>query len=47
MNARSSLGKQIHSIHQHDYADEEYDEERDVYSKRCKTCEHVNEYEKM
>ena len=47
MNARSSLGKQIHSIHQHDYTEEEYDEDGDMYSKKCKTCDHVNEYEKM
>ena len=48
MNARSSLGKQLQTNHTHDFEEEEeYDEERDIYSKKCKTCDHVNEYEKM
>ncbi|OQV21410.1 putative DNA repair protein complementing XP-A cells-like protein [Hypsibius exemplaris] len=48
MNARSSLGKQVRLNHTHEFEEqEEYDEERDVYSKKCKTCDHVNEYEKM
>jgi hypothetical protein len=47
MNARSSLGKQVRANHEHDFEGEEYDEDRDVYRKKCKTCDHVTEYEKM
>lgn len=47
MNARSSLGHGLHGKHEHVFEEEEYDDERDVYVKRCKKCDHVSEYEKM
>jgi len=46
---RTSTWHKDLSKHEHEYAseDEEYDEENDVYKKKCKTCDHVLEYEKM
>lgn len=34
-------------VHEYDSENETYDEEGDMYSKKCKTCEHVLTYEKM
>lgn len=31
----------------HDYEDEVYDESTDMWSKKCKLCDHAEEYEKM
>jgi len=36
-----------HHTHEYDSQDETYDEEEDMYSKKCKTCDHVLKYEKM
>ena len=33
--------------HEHEFEPEIYNEESDEYSKKCKTCGHVNTYEKM
>lgn len=33
--------------HVHDFEDEVYHEDTDMWSKKCKTCEHSEEYEKM
>lgn len=43
---RSSLWKKDITGHQHEYGAEEHIEE-DMYTKSCKTCGHVLNYEKM
>ncbi|ESP05656.1 hypothetical protein LOTGIDRAFT_103099 [Lottia gigantea] len=44
---RSSLWRKGTTFHEHDFQEETYDEEEDIYSKKCKTCEHIETYEKM
>ncbi|XP_050403786.1 DNA repair protein complementing XP-A cells homolog [Patella vulgata] len=44
---RSSLWRKGTTVHEHEYGEESYDEEEDMYSKKCKTCEHLMTYEKM
>ena len=45
---RSSLFTKQLGGHQHEFGDEEeYDSDKDEYSKKCKTCSHVITYEKM
>ena len=33
--------------HEHDFEPEVYNEENDEYHRKCKTCGHINTYEKM
>ncbi|GFS17006.1 DNA repair protein complementing XP-A cells [Elysia marginata] len=47
MSVRSSLWRKNLSGHQHEFGDEEYDEDEDMYSKTCCTCGHIWSYEKM
>jgi len=49
MQVRGSLYKKVDiSVHEHDYGDEVcVDEDEDMYSRTCKTCNHVHTYEKM
>ncbi|KAI8793330.1 DNA repair protein complementing XP-A cells-like [Biomphalaria glabrata] len=47
MSVRSSLWRKDLSGHQHEYRDEIYDEDEDMYSKTCSSCGHVWSYEKM
>lgn len=50
MQVRGSLYKRdvgIVSAHEHEYGDETYNEEEDVYTQTCKTCSFKNTYEKM
>lgn len=48
MNVRSSLfDKTKGSFHNHQYGNETYDEDDDVYMHTCTTCGHVETYEKM
>ena len=44
---RGSLARKDRGPHEHDYGEESYDEEEDIYSKTCKTCGHIDTYEKM
>ena len=44
---RSSLARKEKEQHVHEYEDETYDEEEDMYSKTCKTCSHTVTFEKM
>lgn len=46
---RTSTWQKDLSKHQHEYDSENeiYDEEEDMYTKKCKTCEHEVKYEKM
>ena len=44
---RSSLWRKDMSSHEHEYAEEMYDEDSDEYTKTCKTCGHVLTNEKM
>jgi len=45
---RSSLFTKQLGGHEHEFGDEEeYDSDKDEYSKKCKTCDHVITYEKM
>lgn len=44
---RGSLARKDRGSHEHDYGEESYDEEEDIYSKKCKTCGHIDTYEKM
>lgn len=46
---RTSTWQKVDKKHEHDYDDEneEYDSEEDVYSKKCRTCGYVLNYEKM
>ena len=46
---RTSTWHKDLSKHEHDYdvENEVYDEEEDVYTKKCKTCDHEITYEKM
>jgi len=44
---RSSLFTKNLAGHEHDYEEEEYDSDKDEYSKKCKSCDHVLTYEKM
>ena len=48
-NIRTSTWHKDLSHHKHEYdsEDETYDEEEDMYEKKCKTCDHVLKYEKM
>lgn len=39
--------RMVSTTHVHEYGSEQYDEKRDLYQKVCKTCGHVNEYEKL
>ncbi len=50
MQVRGSLYKKeiaSSSVHEHDFGEETYDEDKDIYSKSCKTCSHTLQYEKM
>lgn len=47
MQVRGSLYKKDISAHEHEYGEEVYDEDEDMYSRTCKTCDHVHSYEKM
>lgn len=47
MAARSSLYKKISTSHTHEYTDEIYHPDKDEYSQTCRTCGHINMYEKM
>lgn len=44
---RGSLARKDRGPHQHEYGEETYDEEDDMYSKKCLTCGHIDTYEKM
>ncbi|XP_071845817.1 DNA repair protein complementing XP-A cells homolog isoform X2 [Apostichopus japonicus] len=44
---RTSLWTKDLSSHKHEYGEETYDEDSDMYSKRCTTCDHELQYEKM
>ena len=44
---RSSLFTKQLGGHEHEFDEEEYDSDKDEYSKKCKTCSHVISYEKM
>ena len=46
---RTSTWQKDLSKHEHDYdiENEVYDEEEDVYTKKCKGCDHEVQYEKM
>ncbi|KAL3885431.1 hypothetical protein ACJMK2_025489 [Sinanodonta woodiana] len=44
---RSSLWKKETGPHQHEYGEENYDAESDMYNKTCKICHHTMTYEKM
>ncbi|XP_071507134.1 DNA repair protein complementing XP-A cells homolog [Diadema antillarum] len=44
---RTSMWTKDLSTHQHTYGAETYDEEEDMYSKKCTECGHVVSYEKM
>ncbi|CAG2257649.1 DNA repair protein complementing XP-A cells homolog [Mytilus edulis] len=44
---RGSLARKDRGPHQHEYGEETYDEEEDMYSKKCQTCGHIDTYEKM
>lgn len=44
---RSSLYKKIDTTHEHEFDEEVYNEEKDEYTKSCKTCSHKLTYEKM
>ncbi|XP_045216541.2 DNA repair protein complementing XP-A cells homolog [Mercenaria mercenaria] len=44
---RSSLLKKEKGLHQHEFGSESYDEDEDMYSKTCKTCNYTMTYEKM
>ena len=44
---RSSLGVKQTATHEHQYGEETYDEDEDMYSKTCETCDHTLSYEKM
>ena len=47
LTVRGSLARKDRGPHEHDYGEESYDEEEDIYSKTCKTCGHIDTYEKM
>ncbi|CAG2163917.1 unnamed protein product [Oppiella nova] len=47
MSVRSSLYTRDTVGHNHDFDDEVYNEEEDRYEKRCKSCGHLDSYEKM
>ena len=44
---QSTFYKKEIKVHEHDFHNEEYDEEKDEYYKECKTCDHILYYEKM
>ncbi|XP_072051310.1 DNA repair protein complementing XP-A cells-like [Amphiura filiformis] len=44
---RSSLWTKDTSSHEHSFGSEIYDEETDMYSKTCTSCQHTVKYEKM
>eukprot|EP00057_Strongylocentrotus_purpuratus_P008093 XP_011662567.1 PREDICTED: DNA repair protein complementing XP-A cells homolog isoform X1 [Strongylocentrotus purpuratus] len=44
---RTSMWTKDLSVHQHTYGEETFDEETDMYSKKCSGCEQVVSYEKM
>ena len=43
---RTSMWTKDLSVHQHTYDEETFDEETDMYSKKCSGCEQVVSYEK-
>ncbi|XP_046398992.1 DNA repair protein complementing XP-A cells homolog [Ischnura elegans] len=47
MNVRSSLYNKTSSNHQHSFGPEEYNEEDDVYTRKCTTCNFEETFEKM
>lgn len=48
MEMRSSLfDRTADGPHQHDFGDETYDEEEDMYTKVCAECGYSQTYEKM
>uniref|UniRef100_A0A0B6ZGB4 XPA C-terminal domain-containing protein n=1 Tax=Arion vulgaris TaxID=1028688 RepID=A0A0B6ZGB4_9EUPU len=47
MAVRSSLWRKDLSGHQHEFEDETYNEDEDMYSRTCSTCGHIWTYEKM
>jgi len=44
---RGSLYRKATAGHEHEFGEDLYDEERDVYTKTCTTCGHSVEFEKM
>lgn len=44
---RGSLARKDRGPHVHEYGEETYSEEDDLYSKKCQTCGHIDTYEKM
>lgn len=44
---RSSLLRKEKEAHEHEFGPEAYDEEEDIYSKTCRTCNYTMTYEKM
>ena len=47
MAVRSSIYTKQVGGHEHVFNAEQYDSDRDVYFRTCKTCSHKQEYEKM
>lgn len=48
MNVRSSLfNKTTSASHEHEYANETYNEDEDNYTHICKTCGYEETFEKM
>ncbi|XP_064609763.1 DNA repair protein complementing XP-A cells homolog [Liolophura sinensis] len=47
MSVRSSLWRKESDSHVHEFGEEEFEKDEDVYSKTCKTCGHKMTYEKM
>ncbi|XP_067666783.1 DNA repair protein complementing XP-A cells homolog [Haliotis asinina] len=47
MAVRSSLWRKDSGSHEHEFGEETYDEDEDMYSKTCTSCGHVMTYEKM
>ena len=47
MTVRSSLYTKETESHCHEFGDEVYNSEDDLYEKRCKTCGYLDSYEKM
>ena len=47
MAVRSSVYKKQTAGHQHEFGDEKYDEDEDIYFRVCGTCDYRQTYEKM
>ena len=39
--------KKLSAFHVHEYEEEKYDEEKEIYYKTCKTCDFRQEYEEL